>query len=103
MFIPSTITARRTRRYTSTLYIHRTTHKLDFEPMNGGRRSGLQPPNVSDYPPARSTFQRFGKQLSATKSRALADPRGLLRNPIRYWVGPTCLLKAVFTAGPGVG
>ena len=26
MLLPSTITARRTRRYTSTLYIHRTIH-----------------------------------------------------------------------------
>ena len=33
MLIPSTITARRTRRYTSTWYIHPTTHKHDFEPI----------------------------------------------------------------------
>ena len=56
MLLPSTITARRTRRYTSTLYIHRTTHKLDLKPMNGGGRSNLQPPFVSDYPPARDTL-----------------------------------------------
>ena len=36
MIIPSTITARRTRRYTSTWYIHPTTRKHDFEPMDGG-------------------------------------------------------------------
>ena len=41
MLLPSTITARRTRRYTSTLYIRRTTHKLDLKPMNGGERSNL--------------------------------------------------------------
>ena len=45
---PSTITARRTRRYTSTWNIHRTIHKLSFKPMDGGRRYGIQPPNVSD-------------------------------------------------------
>ena len=56
MLLPSTITARRTRRYTSTLYIHRTTHKLDLKPMNGGERSNLQPPFVSDYPPARDNL-----------------------------------------------
>ena len=37
--IPSTITARRTRRYTSTLYIHRTIRRVDYDPMNGGGRS----------------------------------------------------------------
>ena len=36
MPIPSTITARRTRGYTSTWYIHPTTRKHDFEPMDGG-------------------------------------------------------------------
>ena len=41
MLIPSTITARRTRRYTSTWYIHPTTHKHDFEPMDGGGRSSF--------------------------------------------------------------
>ena len=56
MLLPSTITARRTRRYTSTLYIHRTTHKLDLKPMNGGGRSNLQPPFVRDYPPARDNL-----------------------------------------------
>ena len=35
MFIPSTITARRTRRYTSTWYIHRNIHWLNFKPMDG--------------------------------------------------------------------
>ena len=34
MLIPSTITARRTRRYTSTLYIHRTIHGVGYNPMN---------------------------------------------------------------------
>ena len=56
MLIPSTITARRTRKYTSTLYIHRTIRRVDYDPMNGGGRSNLQPPNVSDYPPARPTL-----------------------------------------------
>ena len=44
MLIPSTITARRTRRYTSTWYIHPTTHKHDFEPMDGRGRYIFQPP-----------------------------------------------------------
>ena len=46
MLIPSTITARRTRRYTSTLYIRRTIHRLNFEPMDGSGRYSFQPPNV---------------------------------------------------------
>ena len=46
MLIPSTITARRTRRYTSTWYIHPTTHKHDFEPMDGSGRYIFQPPKV---------------------------------------------------------
>ena len=44
MLIPSTITALRTRRYTSTLYIRRAIHRLDFKPMDGGGRYNLQPP-----------------------------------------------------------
>ena len=32
MLLPSTITARRTRRYTSTLYIHRTIHGVGYNP-----------------------------------------------------------------------
>ena len=32
----------------STWNIHHTIHKLSFEPMGGGRRYGIQPPNVSD-------------------------------------------------------
>ena len=47
MLIPSTITARRTRRYTSTWYIRRTIHRLNFKPMDGGGRSIFQPPIVS--------------------------------------------------------
>ena len=50
MLIPSTITARRTGRYTSTLYIPGTIHRLDFEPMNDGGRYSIQPPNVSNLP-----------------------------------------------------
>ena len=49
MLIPSTIIiARRTRRYTSTWYIHTTTHKHEFEPMDGGGRYSIQSPNVSN-------------------------------------------------------
>ena len=46
MLILSTITALRTRRYTSTLYIHHTIHKHDFEPMDGSGRYIFQPPQV---------------------------------------------------------
>ena len=56
MLIPSTITARRTRRYTSTLYINSTIHRVVYDFMDGGGRSDLQPPNVSDYPPAWDTL-----------------------------------------------
>ncbi len=54
--MPSTITARRTRRYTSTVYIHGTIRRVDYCPMNGGERPNLQPPFVSDYPPARNNL-----------------------------------------------
>ena len=71
MLIPSTSTAGRTRRYTSTLYIHRTTHKLDFKPVNGGERYVFQPPNVSDSLPTRHTLappftDRTGLQQAET-------------------------------------
>ena len=47
MLIPSTITARRTRRYTSTLYIRRTIRRVEYNPMDGGRRYSFQPRNGS--------------------------------------------------------
>ena len=47
MLIPSTITPRRTRRYTSTWNIHPTIHKFYFQPMDGGRRYIFQPPQIS--------------------------------------------------------
>ena len=53
MLMPFTITARRTRRYTPTLYIRRTIHRVGYYLMDGGGRSDLQPPFVSGYPPAR--------------------------------------------------
>ena len=53
MLIPSTITARRTRRYTSTWYIHPTTHKHDFEPMDGTGRYIFQPPQCQAVNPSR--------------------------------------------------
>ena len=53
MLIPSTITARRTRRYTSTWYIHPTTHKHDFEPMDGRGRYIFQPPICQAVNPSR--------------------------------------------------
>ena len=64
MLIPSTITARRTRRYTSTWYIHPTTHKHDFEPMDGSRTvhfstatmSGSQSVQVVHFTSAFYTF-----------------------------------------------
>ena len=43
--MPSTITALRTRRYDSTWYIPGTIHGVDYDPMDGGRRYGIQPPN----------------------------------------------------------
>ena len=56
MLIPSTITARRTRRYTSTLYIHRTIHGVGYNPMNDGGRYSIQSPIVSNLPSAPSTL-----------------------------------------------
>ena len=53
MLIPSTITARRTRRYTSTWYIHPTTHKHDFKPMDGRGRYIFQPPQCQAVNPSR--------------------------------------------------
>ena len=56
MLIPSTITALRTRRYTSTLYIHHTIHGFGYNPMNDGGRYSIQSPFVSNLPPAWSTL-----------------------------------------------
>ena len=53
MLIPSTITALRTRRYTSTLYIHLTSHGVGYNPMNDGRRYSIWSPILSNPPPTR--------------------------------------------------
>ena len=44
VLIPSTMQARRTRAYNSTLYILYTFHGLSLNPMKGRRRSSFQPP-----------------------------------------------------------
>ena len=56
MLLPSTITARRTRRYTSTLYIHRTIHGVGYNPINDGRRYTIRSPILSNPPPTRPTL-----------------------------------------------
>ena len=56
MLIPSTITARRTRRYTSTLYIRRTIHGVGYNPMDDGGRYSIKSPILSNLPPTRPTL-----------------------------------------------
>ena len=56
MLIPSTITALRTRRYTSTLYIHRTIRGVGYNPMNDGGRYSIWSPILSNLPPTRPTL-----------------------------------------------
>ena len=77
MLIPSTITARRTRRYTSTWYIHPTTHKHDFEPMDGRGRYIFQPPQCQAVNPSRwSTLPPPFTAMSAdVKSGVSNTPR----------------------------
>ena len=78
MLIPSTMTALRIRRYTSTWYIRPTIHRLNFQPIDGRGQSSLQPPNVSDYPPAPSTLTppftvgAFARYPGSTEPRELA-------------------------------
>ena len=67
MLLPSTITARRTRRYTSTLYIHRTIHGVGYNPINDGRRYTIRSPILSNLPPVRPT-------LSPPFTPAVHDP-----------------------------
>ena len=62
-------------QYTSTWYIHPTIQRLIFQPMDGRGRSSLQPPNVSDYPPARSTLPSpFTDALYSASLGHLARP-----------------------------
>ena len=56
MLIPSTITVLRTRRYTSTLYIHRTIRGVGYNPMNDGGRYSIWSPIPSNLPPTRPTL-----------------------------------------------
>ena len=53
MLLPSTITALRTRRYTSTLYIHRTIHGVGYNPY-GWRRTVQFTTAVCQRLPART-------------------------------------------------
>ena len=46
ILISYTITARRTRTYTSTLYIRRTIRRIGYYSMNDGERYSFQSPNV---------------------------------------------------------
>ena len=48
MLMPSTMQALRTRRYSSTRYIHHTFHGAGLSPIEGGGRSSFQPPSTGD-------------------------------------------------------
>ena len=48
MLMPSTMHALRTRRYSSTRYIHHTFHGVWLSPMEDGGRSSFQPPSTGD-------------------------------------------------------
>ena len=66
MLIPSTITARRTRRYTSTLYIRRTIRRVGYDPYRW-RRAVQFATALCQWLPART--EQFN---SAAYSRSLA-------------------------------
>ena len=75
MLTPSTITARRTRRYTSTLYIRRSTHRLNFKPMDDGGRSNLQPPILSATTrPHGPLVSLFWRRQSSSKGQERGRP-----------------------------
>ena len=74
MLIPSTITARRTRRYTSTLYIRRTIHGVGYNPMDDGGRYSIKSPILSNLPPTRPTLTPPFTRLDAALY-APAPPR----------------------------
>ena len=48
MLMPSTMQAIRTRRYSSTWYIHHTFQGIGLSLMEGGGRSSFQPPSTGD-------------------------------------------------------
>ena len=101
--MPFTITAWRTRRYASTLYIHRTIHGVGYNPMDGGARSNLQPPFVSDYPPARDNLpppltDRDGETLELEADhRRHAEVENAIRD-LKYGVGLNHLPSGRFAA-----
>ena len=65
MLMPSTITALRTRRYDSTWYIPGAIHGVENDPLDGGSRYGIQPPNVSEL----SAYMVHFNSAFYTKSR----------------------------------
>ena len=78
--IPSTITALRTRRYTSTLYIRRTIHGVGYNPMYDGRRYSIWSPILSNLPPTRPTL-----------SPPFTVLRGVLIPVLQKWLGHSSL------------
>ena len=83
MLIPSTITARRTRGYTSTWYIHPTTRKHDFEPMDGRGRSIFQPPQCQAVNPSRwSTLPPLYLRLLHPCERGLERLNTIVENAL---------------------
>ena len=71
MLIPSTITARRTCRYTSTLYIPGTIQRVGYYPMDDGGRYSIQPVQVSAISPP--TRPNISPPLTAANIGALVD------------------------------
>ena len=85
-----------TRRYTSTWYIRRTIHRLNFKPMDDGKRYGIQSPIVSCWTPADSGGNGYGVDTASPgrgASGVWATPPGLR--------GATAVLRRCFSAGSG--
>ena len=85
MLLPSTITARRTRRYTSTLYIHRTIHGVGYNPY-GWRWTVQFTTAVCQRLPARTgqfTSAAYRLCISTT-----GKPSGPVVRAGWTWIGP---------------
>ena len=74
MLLPSTITARRTRRYTSTLYIHRTIHGVGYNPY-GWRQTVQFTTAVCQRLPARTG--QFTSAVYMERRREAGVPEGV--------------------------
>ena len=77
MLMPSTMHALRTRRYSSTRYIHHTFHGVGLSPMEDDGRSSFQPPSTGDQ--AVHAVHCYSGAYTSARRKSAAIPQDAAR------------------------